>query len=246
MIKANRQGGYITSWTVADQKTGRNIEVFYQGTSIKRTGIPPLFPCWNASGTNLRKHGFARDVEWKVLDLNDDEVVMTLDSNDVKEIIKNEYPKDFLATIKAKSQGNVFDYSMVVQNKGKEVMEIAPAIHPYFNIKHSDKLSIKTEGINGFDPKSFDWDNSPPDNHYPFSKKAKVYVPDWHLTIEDVSSVPVIKYLVVWSQPKDSPDFEFVCFEPVTALDGAIGRKEILLKPGEVWRMDLRFTLQSR
>lgn len=243
MIKANPSGGYITSWVATDPVTGNRSEIFYQGSSLKRTGIPPLFPCWNESGTVLRKHGFARDVEWKTKKLTDEEVIMTLDSRDIKDILDKEYPKVFSVEINASSKKNIFLYSMIVENRGNEDMEIAPAIHPYFNISHSHKNQIKTEGIEGFDPAFFDWDAAPPDNDYPFSRHAKIITPVWTLQIEDVTQSPVFKHMVVWSQPKTADDFNFICFEPLTGLQGAIKKREILIPSLKSWRMDLRFTV---
>jgi galactose mutarotase-like enzyme len=243
MIKANPFGGYITNWIAIDPSTGSSKEILYQGSSLKRTGIPPLFPCWGDSGTALRKHGFARDVEWQVVKDTGQEILMTLDSADIKDTIKKEYPNNFQVTMSVFSEKNNLFYSMSVKNRGHKDMEISPAIHPYFNIKHHDKREIKTEGVEGFNAANFDWDNSPPDNNYPFSKSAEIFFPDWTIEVEDSSPRPVFKHMVVWSQPINSPDFNFVCFEPVTGLAGAIERKEIIIAPAGVWEMKLRFTV---
>lgn len=246
MIKISPAGGYVTGWSLLNDKTGRDEEIFYQGSSIKRTGIPPLFPCWGDSGTNLRKHGFARDVEWNVVRKTDNEVVMSLDSKDIKDFVSQEYPSDFLVQINANTEGNDLYYSMKVINRGKEGMAIAPAIHPYFKISHDEKIKIETEGIRGFKAVDFDWDKAPPDNDYPFSKSAKVIFPDRTIEILDISPLPAFKHMVVWSQPKNSQDFNFVCFEPITALAGAIKRRDIVLDPGTEWEMKLKFTALFR
>lgn len=243
MIKANPYGGYITNWLVNDPVTGKAKEILYQGSSLKRTGIPPLFPCWGDSGTALRKHGFARDVEWKVLKDSGREVVMELESADIKKTIVKEYPRDFKVVISVFSEKNSLYYSMSILNRGKENMEIAPALHPYFYVPHKDKYKIRTEGIKGFDASEFDWDNSPPDNDYPFLKSASIFLSDRDITIEDETAKPVFNYMVVWSQPSNSPDSNFVCFEPATGLAGAIKRKEILVAPGKTWEMKLKFTV---
>lgn len=243
MIKISSEGGYLTSWQVVNKKTGRAEEVFYQGTSLKRTGIPPLFPCWNASGTGLRKHGFARDVQWMVEESKDSRVIMTLDSDNIGEIAEKEYPHDFKVMIKVSEIESGLLYKMSVVNRGQRHMEIAPAIHPYFAVNHADKNKIKTEGVNGFVSNDFDWDNSPPDNHYPYAKTAKIILPDKTISITDATPSPVFKYLVVWSQPDTAQDFNFVCFEPITALDGAIKRREILIAPGGSWEMDIKFSV---
>lgn len=242
-IKVSSEGGYLTSWSVFNEKSGQSEEIFYQGSSIKRTGIPPLFPCWGDSGLTLRKHGFARDVSWQVNRKNNAEIEMILDSSTIRDILDREYNHDFLVTIAASAKGNNLYYSMKVENKGETEMAIAPAIHPYFALPHADKKNIKTEGVEGFDARDFDWDNSPPDNNYAFNGKASIIFPKRRISIEDISARSVIKHMVIWSQPVKSQDYNFVCFEPVTGLSASIKRREIVVAPKETWEMKLKFTV---
>lgn len=243
MIKINPLGGYITNWAVPDPATGNLREILYQGSSLKRTGIPPLFPCWGESGTQLRKHGFARDVLWNIILESSKKAIMTLDSRNIKELIWKEYPENFKAEIDAVAVDNKLVYRLKVHNRGKNEIAIAPALHPYFAVSHSDKKNIRTTGIPNFDTRSFDWDNNPPDNHYPFDKKAEIIFPGHSVGVSDISPAPVIKYIVIWSQPTKNQDKDFVCFEPITALSGAIGKKEILVKGDSTWEMKLEFTV---
>ena len=242
-IKVSPQGGYLTDWSVFNEKSNRFEEIFYHGSSIKRTGIPPLFPCWGESGVALRKHGFARDVTWEISQKTSDSVTMFLDSSKIREILDKEYNHDFLVTIISSAKEKDLFYSMKVENKGNDDMAIAPAIHPYFSLSHLDKKNIKTEGINGFHSKEFDWDSFPPDNQYDFDGKATIVFPKRKISIEDISDIKVIKHMVIWSQPIKSEDHDFVCFGPVTGLAGAIERKEIIVSPKKIWEMKLKFTV---
>lgn len=243
MIKINPLGGCVTNWSVTDPATGDLKEILYQGSSLKRTGIPPLFPCWGESGTQLRKHGFARDTLWNVDKETSKKAIMTLDSRSIKELIMKEYPENFKVEMTVASDGNKLDYDLKVFNRGKSEIAIAPALHPYFAVNHSDKKNIMTTGAPGFNADDFDWDNNPPDNHYPFSRQAELIFPGHAVKVSDLSPVPVIKYIVIWSQPLKSQDTDFVCFEPITALSGAIGKKEIRVEGGSVWEMNLEFTV---
>jgi len=135
IISISNKGGYITGWYVFDDNSKTRKQILYQGSSLKRTGIPPLFPCWNDSGTILRKHGFARDLEWQIKKKTDEEVLMILDSRDYPEI-KVEYNHNFYVELHVSVNRNVLIYEMKVVNKGKEKMAIAPAIHPYFKLNH--------------------------------------------------------------------------------------------------------------
>lgn len=235
-------GGYVTGWQIFNTKTQKLEEILYKGKSLKRTGIPPLFPCWNDSGTNLRKHGFARDCNWKLTEKKSDSAEMTLNSQDIYPQIKDEYPFDFSLKVSLKLEDNNLFYSMTVYNTGNKDLPIAPALHPYFFIRHQDKNNLKVEGAPGFFAQDFDWDISPPDNDYDFYKEAKIILPERKIIITDLSTPLVIKKLVIWSQPKDKEDFDFVCVEPVTGLFKSIQKKEILVRPGDPWKMDLCFT----
>ncbi len=241
-IKASSFGGYITSWSVFDPLKKKYVEIFYQGRSLQRTGIPVLFPCWSTSGTTLRRHGFGRDFDWKTVKKTESSATFLLDSRKIMNEIQQEFPYDFRVRIVVTAKKNNLFYSMKVDNKGTDDMPISPAIHPYFYIKHEDKKFIKTIGIKGFSAHNFNWDNAPPDNDYSFRKKAEIFFPGRKIVIEDLTKPSVISYMVVWSQTKEMPDSDFICFEPLTALVGAIAEKKILVRPKETWEMKLKIT----
>lgn len=71
-ICLNLQGGTLLSWVNNGQ------EIFYQGSSEKRSGVPILFPFANPlkngifekSGLPIGQHGFARNSLWKLVSKN--------------------------------------------------------------------------------------------------------------------------------------------------------------------------------
>lgn len=244
-IAANPKGGYITSWQIKNPHTKKFEEILYQGSESKRSGIPILFPQFN-NNPPLPKHGFGRDSDWKVK-LLDKSIVLTLTDKEINTNLKACYPYQFKAEIKVFIEDkNSIIYSLKVDNLGQTPLPICPALHPYFAIQHQDKINLITEGIPSFDPAFIDWENNPPDAHFPFRGKFTVTFPEGKfLKLEDITSRHVVKYLQIWSQTKDKDDYNFVCFEPLTRLDNAINNKDCIeVKPKQSWNMRLRFSVK--
>jgi galactose mutarotase-like enzyme len=240
-IEVDPNGGYLKRWQIKDRPVNQPVDILYQGTELKRTGIPLLFPNWGDSGTKLRKHGFGRDSRWSTTLLKGkNRIVMTLDSKDLPKPIRQEYDYDFKTEVSFSLKKNQLLYCLSVENTGLKNMPISPGLHPYWAINHKDKTKVKTT-IPGFSPNDFDWDNSPPDNTYLFPGKTEISFPEIKITIEDITPQPVVKYMVVWSQPINKPDFNFICFEPICGPAGSISQKNIVVKPLEKWRMKLKF-----
>lgn len=244
-IGVNPEGGYVTSWQVRNPN-GEFEDVLYVGGEIKRTGIPILFPNYNESGGGVPTHGFGRNSLWTVEQVPvTNKVVMRLTNEVLSGEARAVYPYKFEAMIEAEvAENGSLLYALRVRNLDEKDMPIAPGIHPYWVIPHQDKTRIQTERIPGFDAASFDWDINPPDNEYDFQRKAVVRMPQRTITIEDITPSPVVEKMVVWSQTPQKPDFNFVCFEPVTRGDRALTNNPILVPSRGEWEMNLRFTSQ--
>lgn len=79
----------------------------------------------------LSQHGFARDMNFKLLELNNDEIVYELNSNE-KTISK--YPFNFSLSIKYKIEGQSVYITYKVINKDSVSMPFSIGAHPAFNI----------------------------------------------------------------------------------------------------------------
>ncbi len=245
-VGINPEGGYVTSWQVRNAE-GVFEDILYIGSEIKRTGIPILFPNYSESGGEVPTHGFGRNSVWVVeQEPGSNKVVMKLTDGDISDEARKVYPYKFETTIgvEAVEEGSLL-YSLKVKNLDEKEMPIAPGLHPYWAIPHSDKIKVQVAGIEGFDATSFDWDIYPPDNEYDFSRKAVIRTPERIITIEDVTSSPVIEKMVAWSQTPQKPDYNFVCFEPVTKGDNALANDPIKIPVGGEWNMNLRFSTSS-
>jgi len=57
-IGVNPDGAYVSSWKVKNPQ-GQLVDVLYQGKTLRRTGVPLLFPNFGPA-TGMRQHGFGR------------------------------------------------------------------------------------------------------------------------------------------------------------------------------------------
>jgi galactose mutarotase-like enzyme len=234
-VGVNPQGGYVTSWT----RNGR--DVLYVGSVMKRGGIPVCFPYFGRS-ERLRMHGFGRDSLWRVVEQDEKSVRMQLTSEDISADAREEYPYVFDSFVYLELAEDSLTYSLTVENRGDVALPLSPGLHPYWALPHADKSRIAIEGISGFDATRVDWDEMPPDTVYDFSGGVRVRLPDRVISIDDVSAVPVVKHVVVWSQtPLRDTDFDFVCVEPTCGDHYGIDRAPLMVPCGNTWRMRIQF-----
>lgn len=244
-VGVNPEGGYITSWQVK-KPSGDFEDILYTGNSIRRTGIPTLFPYYGEGGDKGDSHGFGRNSMWTIdaEKSTGKKVVMTLSSEQISPEAKEKYPYPFDAeiTIETKEDGSLV-YNLHVINKGQENLPLSPGLHPYWAVSHKDKSAITINGMEGFDAKTTDWEQNPPDNVVTYKGKTTISFPGKDISIEDITEDgSVIKYLVVWSQTPQEDDSNFVCVEPVCGKDNDINNSPILVKPNGLWDMRIRFS----
>jgi galactose mutarotase-like enzyme len=245
-ITVNPQGGQVIGWEKINEKTGKLEPVLYRGSNQKRTGIPILFPQFSKSA-KVRSHGFGRDSLWRVLKTDQENLDLELTDKDIAPDAKAEYPYAFKVNIliQLTAEGNIV-YTLKVFNPDNQPLPIVPGLHPYFAVNHNHKSGIIISGISGFDATRIDWDNHPPDNVYDYQGKITLHLKDKQITIEDITpgNKPV-KHIVVWSQPKTSDDFNFICVEPVCGQMYDLDNQPVLIKPGEKWEMIIQFKIEN-
>jgi galactose mutarotase-like enzyme len=256
-------GGYVTSWQVKNDE-GQYVDVLYQGSRLKRTGIPLLFPYYGdppeqlnpggmAEGEAMPSHGIGRTEAWEGR-VENDHLIMELSSQGISEEARRLFPFSFAAkiTVSAEADGSLI-YGLEVKNTaqagdpGARNLPLKPGLHPYWAVAHDRKREIEIDGIDGFDARALDWDHEPPDTPYEYNGMVRVVLPDKEVTIEDISTVSKeqperpIHNIIVWSQTPDEDDYEFVCVEPVSGLDDGINRDPILVAPGKTFHLRIRF-----
>lgn len=234
-------GGYITSWQIDHPTHHQLVDVLYRGSKISRTGIPTLFPNY---GEGYMYHGFWIKSQCSLQQPAENIAVLSLDETVISEEAKQWYPYRFCVdvTIELETAASLVYTMRVKNNEAQQSLPIVPGVHPYWAVPHREKKKITTTGIPEFDAATCDWDQNPPDTVYDFQSAVRIVTLDRTIAIQDISPQPVIRHLVVWSQPVSLPDTDFVCFEPITGGDNAITQQPILVDPGQTWVMKLRFS----
>ncbi len=242
-------GGVITSLKLK----GKEILYFDQETFIDieksvRGGIPILFP--NAGELqkndiypNLKRHGFAKNMEWKVEKIEDG-FKETLVAN---EDTKNAYPYDFkLSIIGLFERDGSFTLKQEVKNmENDKELPISTGLHPYFKVPDGEKKDIKFNFEEGqiAEDKIDIWANSGTvyiDNPKTKNPEAvlNIDIPRLGTIILDIS----LEYekIWIWSIPKS----DFICIEPMMrGLNGLIDNP-FNIKNGGVFNAYLNIKLK--
>jgi len=236
-IKVSEYGAYLTSWKIGDR------EVLYQGSELKRTGIPLLFPNFDI-GAPLPKHGFGRISQWQSIEKISKKCHLRLTEDDILPEHRQIYPYKFIADLKIKAYENKLDYILEVRNTDQKDLPLSPGLHPYWPVKHEKKFKIKLIDFPQFNSQDIDWQKNPPDNLYGFNGKFIANFPEYQLIITDLSHN--FSHLQIWSQNSTMPDFNFVCFEPVTRPKNGINDNPFLIKSNDTTKFHLQFTINFK
>ncbi len=236
-------GCHIGTWSIKSSETTEFVELLYQGSTQNRTGIPLLFPQFGFA-EGMKKHGFARDLEWHIIEKSSNSVSLRLTQEDISQDDQDQYPYKFstVVNIILEENGDLL-YTLRVLNTDQRSLPIAPGLHPYWSVPQNIKKLVSIDGISGFEANNIDWDSAPPDTPFPYTKKITIKMPDRAISIEDCTpGNQVVSDIVIWSQPVSSSDYNYICVEPVCGYNNALTTHPILVKPETEWIMKLRFT----
>lgn len=233
-IKVSSSGAYLTSWKID------NKEVLYQGSELKRSGIPLLFPNFDA-GAPLPNHGFARLSSWQIIQVSEKDCHLRLTENDISPEFRQIYPYKFIVDLKIAAENNQLDYLLEAKNLSHKDLPLSPGLHPYWPIKHLDKSKIRLINFPQFNPEVVDWNTNPPNSLYDFNNQFIANFPEYQLIINDLSHN--FSHLQIWSQNTTFPDYNYVCFEPVTRAPNSINTDPILIKPNNMAKFHLKFQI---
>ena len=214
----------------------------------------------------LPRHGFARNLEFQIVNQTESSVVFVLESN--SETLKN-YPFEFELRLEYELDENELKMKYSVENKSEVTMPFSIGAHPAFTIEDSfSDYSLKfnqTEEFISYEldneqfnaaSKKIQSENGIIDLNYTlFEKDALVFK---HLQSNELTLLkkkePVLSvrfegfpYLGIWTKP-NAP---FLCIEPWCGLadnvnhNGNIFEKEgiNLLHPQEIFSRRIKITL---
>lgn len=212
-----------------------------------RGGIPVLFPIcgptaeatysWKGTEHALKQHGFARNLEWQVIDLGRSYAVLELEDS---EATHDGFPFAFRYQLEYRVNAEGLRIGGVIQNLGEEPMPLQFGFHPYFlvgekaqlqfNLPVSEYQDNKSEAQGAFE--GFDFTRDEIDWSFPSpSSTVSGYTdPERGLKVE-LESDPVYSNLVFWTL-RDSP---FVCLEPWSSRRLGFPQADdvVTIEPGE-------------
>jgi glucose-6-phosphate 1-epimerase len=251
-MKINLLGAQLHSAEILE-----GVEIFYSSPLIKknniiRGGVPIIFPQFGNVG-RLKKHGFARDLNWVKLYskiINEEEIVKY-------SLITSKYKSlnwDFEAKLSLtfKLIKNVsLSINLNIQNIGNEIFSFTGGLHPYFFIKNRKNLKIY-----GLEDSEY-IDTDPSINSFHLNGDSGIE--RLFLTNSDIEVYTGYKTLMltiegfenwmVWNPGisgakyiEDLPDNDwdkFVCIEPL------VNNKSIMLCPNEIFNGELKIKVKD-
>ena len=140
-----RHGAHVASWIPAngaEQLVLSARSSFEPGAAI-RGGVPVVFPQFANTGP-LPKHGFARNMEWTVVDHAESRARFQLVSSAATMAI---WPYAFVAEIDVRVGGDTLDVALDVQNTSTETFSFTAALHTYFAVRDIGEVSVR--GLQG-------------------------------------------------------------------------------------------------
>jgi glucose-6-phosphate 1-epimerase len=212
-----------------------------------RGGVPVLFPQFSNNGS-LRKHGFVRDIAWKLMYESQDEksAIIEYDCN-IEADDYPEWPYNAKLSLFCEMVSNLITIKLIIINTDNKPFEFTGGLHPYFAIDAKDHMTI--EGLENVPFK----DSFP---EVPFNLKGsevveRLYQTNVPIKFFNGEKLLTLKCLgfdnwMVWNPGQqgainilDLPNEDwakFICIEPII-------NSPKLLEPGELFIGELQIIL---
>lgn len=254
------RGAIITGWRVG----GRELLYLDQATfddpsKNVRGGIPVLFPLcgplaeasYKVDGESyvMKQHGFARNLAWKVEELEQHRAVLVLSASP-ESLAQFPFSFNYRLTFELAKRG--LKIGQQIRNSGRDPMPVQFGFHPYFLVgdktrlgfdlpveSYSDNKSDATGQFNGFDFTREEIDWSFPE---PTAQSASYRDPERGVQIT-VGYGEEYRALVFWTV-KNSP---YICLEPWSSSRLAFpqGADVHRIEPGAVLRSYVTLTVDQ-
>jgi len=142
-MKINSFGAQLLSAEIFE-----GIEIFYSSpltnkTNVIRGGVPIIFPQFGNFG-RLKKHGFARDLNWVKLEsktINGEEIIKYSLITSKHEQLDWDFDAELLLTFRLIKNLSL-SINLKIQNNGEDSFSFTGGLHPYFSIKNRKNLKI--------------------------------------------------------------------------------------------------------
>lgn len=227
-------GGVVTSF----KKNGRDLLYVRPDAKFDKSkpisgGVPH---CWPQFGPgDIQVHGFARNVDWKLVSSTEDSMTMKLTPS---EYTKKMWDKEFevVETVSIKNDSLVCE--LAVTNKGKEAFTFTGSFHTYFA---ADIAGVKVSGLEGCE--SFDRlankagkVSAPITCTGPIDSLYKNAPKQIDLAVGGGNSVKITgegwKDAVVWTPWTDME----ACYKEFVCVENASCAEPVSVAPGATWK----------
>lgn len=142
-------GAQVLSWVAGGrERLYLSPRSSFDGKAAIRGGVPICFPQFNQRGA-LPKHGFARNLPWRVdappdLDGHAADLTLRLPSSDATKML---WAQSFEATLRLQLRPASLQISLGVRNTGETPLSFTGALHTYLAV---DAISaVQLEGLQG-------------------------------------------------------------------------------------------------
>ena len=116
---------------------GINVWIFFPNVLMLFYRLSHCFPQFGPG--EIQQHGFARNVNWDVVSVDDSSCVLQLLPSDYT---KEMWDKDFKCTFTVSLNDEQLDTKMNVENCGEEAFDFQAALHSYFTVSSLENLEI--------------------------------------------------------------------------------------------------------
>ncbi|MBP6925450.1 MAG: hypothetical protein KBC22_00090 [Candidatus Pacebacteria bacterium] len=212
-----QRGGMVTSLKFQ----GREVlyfdeSTFYNRDTSVRGGIPILFPnagiipegAQNSELSNLKRHGFARDMEWDFQKESRGFSESLVSNAETKKV----FPYDFKLSLRGEFQDDgSFTLYQKIENLDTRDLPVSSGLHPYFKVDPSNKRNVQFDFPGGeiIKGNTDQWASGETvciDNP---STPMSMTIPNMGTLVLQLS--PEYEKIWVWSMPEK----DFICIEPV-------------------------------
>lgn len=143
-LRITARGAQVFSWQTADEQERLYMSPLAPNSTTPpvRGGIPICFPQFGLHGP-LLKHGFARDMMWKVTSVRAAGATLELTDNVETRAI---WPHKFLMTLHVDMTAHSLACELVVENRDATPWSFTGGLHPYLRVEDSRNASLIAQG----------------------------------------------------------------------------------------------------
>ena len=217
LLEIGTEGAYIKN------VVSNNTNILFPAQKIGeklRGGIPLCAPVFGPGEVvGLNQHGFARDVEWVVLQKSDDSVTLRFDAANHSDIPEQYRGCGMMLAISVAEKR--LSMNLLVENNGVASVVCSPGFHPYFPTSDATNVLVLANKEYRFDVEQLAATQFLP----PGQRQTEVNLDNLKVTLKS----DTLQRYAVWSA---NPD-KYICVEPTWAGNLADQPSVPILEPGE-------------